>query len=225
MDYINSNAGTRSSTTSNPFLIATTDTLEAQLLEEGGLIASKGAGSSTSTPSDPSADFEKQITRLPYAPELVAPWRTTFRRWLAVLSAAIALLLPFLIMMLAPTFASRVVTMCVMVAVFALVMAAGEVETRRAVAYVLGYAGALICFWRIGAASDVGWTELMRDEECFAGAVKSVRRCWMAAPFLAVWANSFFSSFCQPLLETLRTGIRQNGTNELSLIMTTSLRT
>lgn len=49
-------------------------------------------------------------------------------------------------MMLAPTFASRVATTCVMVAVFALVAAASEIETRRAVAYVLGYAGALVVF-------------------------------------------------------------------------------
>jgi hypothetical protein len=61
-------------------------------------------------------------------------------------------------MMLAPTFASRVVTTCVMVAVFALVMAAGEVETRRAVAYVLGYAGALIVFG--GLVPPVMWDGL-----------------------------------------------------------------
>jgi hypothetical protein len=33
MDYINSTTHLRSSTTNNPFLIATTDSLEAQLLE------------------------------------------------------------------------------------------------------------------------------------------------------------------------------------------------
>jgi nitrate reductase gamma subunit len=33
-----------------------------------------------------------------------------------------------------------------MIAVFALVAAASEVETKKAVAYVLGYAGALIVF-------------------------------------------------------------------------------
>lgn len=146
MDYITSTASTRSSTAENPFLISTTDTLEAQLLEEGGLIARKGAPSPTSTASDPTAEFEKQITRLPYAPELMSPWRAALRRWLAIVSAAIALLLPFLIMMLVPTFASRMVTTCVMIAVFALVAAASELETKKAVAYVLGYAGALIVF-------------------------------------------------------------------------------
>jgi len=153
MDYITSTASSRSSTSNNPFLIATTDTLEAQLLEEGGLIARKGTSSPTSTPSE--ADFEKHITRLPYAPELVSPWRAALRRWLAVISAAIALLLPFLIMMLVPTFASRVATTCIMVAVFALVAAASEVETKKAVAYVLGYAGALIVFG--GLVPPVVW--------------------------------------------------------------------
>lgn len=148
MDYINSTTHLRTSTTNNPFLIATTDTLEAQLLEEGGLIARKGAASpsSTSPATDPSAAFEKHITRLPYAPELVSPWRAALRRWLAVTSATIALLLPFLIMMLVPTFASRMATTSVMIVVFALVAAASEIETKRAVAYVLGYAGALIIF-------------------------------------------------------------------------------
>ena len=148
MDYINSTTHLRTSTTNNPFLIATTDTLEAQLLEEGGLIARKGAASpsGTGTVSDPSAAFEKHITRLPYAPELVSPWRAALRRWLAVTSATIALLLPFLIMMLVPTFASRMATTSVMIVVFALVAAASELETKRAVAYVLGYAGALIIF-------------------------------------------------------------------------------
>lgn len=156
MDYINSTASLRTSTTNNPFLIATTDTLEAQLLEEGGLIARKGASSPSSTASDPSAAaFEKHITRLPYAPELVSPWRATLRRWLAVISAAIALLLPFLIMMLVPTFASRMATTTVMIAVFALVAAASEVETKKAVAYVLGYAGALIVFG--GLVPPVVW--------------------------------------------------------------------
>jgi hypothetical protein len=157
MDYINSTASLRSSTTNNPFLIATTDSLEAQLLEEGGLIARKGAASPTSThtPSDPSAAFEKHITRLPYAPETVSVWRAALRRWLAVISAAIALLLPFLIMMLVPTFASRMATTSVMIAVFALVAAASEVETKRAVAYVLGYAGALIVFG--GLVPPVVW--------------------------------------------------------------------
>lgn len=146
MDYINSTASTRTSTSNNPFLIATTDNLEAQLLEEGGLIARRGAVSPTSTTSEQAAEFEKHITRLPYAPELVSPWRAALRRWLAVISAAIALLLPFLIMMLVPTFASRMATTTVMIAVFALVAAASEVETKRAVAYVLGYASALIVF-------------------------------------------------------------------------------
>lgn len=146
MDYINSTTHLRSSTTNNPFLIATTDSLEAQLLEEGGLIARKGASSPSSSASDPSAAFEKHITRLPYAPALVSPWRAALRRWLAITSAAIALLLPFLIMMLVPTFASRMATTSVMIAVFALVAAASEVETKKAVAYVLGYAGALIIF-------------------------------------------------------------------------------
>lgn len=149
MDYINSTTHLRTSTTNNPFLIATTDALEAQLLEEGGLIARKGAASpssTTGTAPDPSAAFEKHITRLPYAPELVSPWRAALRRWLAVTSATIALLLPFLIMMLVPTFASRMATTSVMIVVFALVAAASEVETKRAVAYVLGYAGALIIF-------------------------------------------------------------------------------
>lgn len=146
MDYINSTAGTRTSTSSNPFLISTTDNLEARLLEEGGLIARKGPTSPTSTASDPSAEFEKHITRLPYAPKLVSPWRVLLRRWLSVISAAIALLLPFLIMMLVPTFASRMATTCVMIAVFALAAAASEIETKRAVAYVLGYAGLLIIF-------------------------------------------------------------------------------
>ena len=146
MDYINSTAATRSSTFSNPFLISTTDPLEAQLLEEGGLIARKGAASPTSTTSDPSAEFEKHIARLPYAPKLVSPWRAALRRWLSIISAAVALLLPFLIMMLVPTFASRMATTTVMIAVFALVAAASEVETKRAVAYVLGYAGLLVVF-------------------------------------------------------------------------------
>jgi hypothetical protein len=144
MDYITSTAPTRSSTTTNPFLISTTDSLEAQLLEEGGLIARKGATSPTGP--DPTSDFEKHISRLPYAPELVSPWRTALRRWLSIISAAIALLLPFLIMMLVPTFASRMVTTSVMIAVFALVAAASEIDTKRAVAYVLGYSGALIVF-------------------------------------------------------------------------------
>lgn len=157
MDYINSTSHLRSSTTSNPFLIATTDSLEAQLLEEGGLIARKGASSPNSTASDPtSAAFEKHITRLPYAPALVSPWRAALRRWLAVISAAIALLLPFLIMMLVPTFASRMATTSAMIAVFALVAAASEVETKRAVAYVLGYASALIIFG--GLVPPVVWT-------------------------------------------------------------------
>ena len=156
MDYINSTAGLRSSTTNNPFLIATTDSLEAQLLEEGGLIARRGASSPTSTTaSDPSAAFEKHITRLPYAPETVSVWRAALRRWLAVISAAVALLLPFLIMMLVPTFASRMATTCVMIAVFELVAAAREVETKRAVAYVLGYTGALIVFG--GLVPPVVW--------------------------------------------------------------------
>jgi hypothetical protein len=155
MDYITSIASSRSSTSNNPFLIATTDSLEAQLLEEGGLIARKGASSPTSTASDPSAEFEKHITRLPYAPELVSPWRAALRRWLAITSAAIALLLPFLIMMLVPTFASRMATTCAMIAVFALVAAASEVETKKAVAYVLGYAGALIIFG--GLVPPVVW--------------------------------------------------------------------
>jgi hypothetical protein len=146
MDYITSTAPTRSSTTTNPFLISTTDSLEAQLLEEGGLIARKGATSPTGSNPDPGADFEKHISRLPYAPELVSPWRTALRRWLSIISAAIALLLPFLIMMLVPTFASRMVTTSVMIAVFALVAAASEIETKKAVAYVLGYSGALIVF-------------------------------------------------------------------------------
>jgi hypothetical protein len=144
MDYITSTAPTRSSTTTNPFLISTTDSLEAQLLEEGGLIARKGATSLTGP--DPTSDFEKHISRLPYAPELVSPWRTALRRWLSIISAAIALLLPFLIMMLVPTFASRMVTTSVMIAVFALVAAASEIDTKKAVAYVLGYSGALIVF-------------------------------------------------------------------------------
>jgi len=158
MDYINSTASLRSSTTTNPFLIATTDSLEAQLLEEGGLIARKGAASPTSTTasaSDPSAAFEKHITRLPYAPETVSVWRAALRRWLSIISAAIALLLPFLIMMLVPTFASRMATTSVMIAVFALVAAASEVETKRAVAYVLGYAAALIVFG--GLVPPVVW--------------------------------------------------------------------
>ena len=155
MDYINATSSLRTSTTNNPFLISTPDTLEAQLLEEGGLIARKGASSPTSTASDPSAAFEKHITRLPYAPENVSPWRAALRRWLAVISAAVALLLPFLIMMLVPTFASRMATTCVMIAVFALVAAASEVETKRAVAYVLGYAGALIVFG--GLVPPVVW--------------------------------------------------------------------
>jgi hypothetical protein len=155
MDYINSTTHLRSSTTNNPFLIATTDSLEAQLLEEGGLIARKGASSPSNTALDPSAAFEKHIKRLPYAPELVSPWRAALRRWLAVISAAIALLLPFLIMMLVPTFASRMVTTSVMIAVFALVAAASEVETKKAVAYVLGYAGALIIFG--GLVPPVVW--------------------------------------------------------------------
>ena len=142
-----STAASRPNPTSNPFLISTTDLLEAQLLEEGGLIARKGASSPSSTASDPSAAaFEKHITRLPYAPELVSPWRAALRRWLAIISAAIALLLPFLIMMLVPTFASRMATTTIMIAVFALVAAASEAETKKAVAYVLGYAGALIIF-------------------------------------------------------------------------------
>jgi len=155
MDYITSTSSLRTSTTNNPFLISTTDNLEAQLLEEGGLIARKGTASPSSTTSDPSAAFEKHITRLPYAPELVSPWRTALRRWLAIISAAIALLLPFLIMMLVPTFASRMATTCAMIAVFALVAAASEIETKRAVAYVLGYAGALIVFG--GLVPPVVW--------------------------------------------------------------------
>jgi hypothetical protein len=146
MDYITSTAPTRSSTTTNPFLIATTDSLEAQLLEEGGLIARKVPTSPTGTPADPTSDFEKHISRLPYAPELVSPWRVALRRWLSIVSVAIALLLPFLVMMLVPTFVSRMVTTSVMIAVFALVAAASEVETKKAVAYVLGYSGALIVF-------------------------------------------------------------------------------
>lgn len=135
----------------NPFLIATTDVLEAQLLEEGGLIARKTPSSPTSPTSDPTlpsshSQFEKQISRLPYAPELVSPWRTALRRWLAIISSAIALLLPFLIMMLVPTFASRMATTSAMIAVFALVAAASEVETKKAVAFVLGYSSALIVF-------------------------------------------------------------------------------
>jgi len=155
MDYITSTSSLRTSTTNNPFLISTTDNLEAQLLEEGGLIARKGTASPSSTTSDPAAAFEKYITRLPYAPELVSPWRTALRRWLAIISAAIALLLPFLIMMLVPTFASRMATTCAMIAVFALVAAASEIETKRAVAYVLGYAGALIVFG--GLVPPVVW--------------------------------------------------------------------
>lgn len=153
MDFINSTASARgSSPTTNPFLISTTDPLEAKLLEEGGLIARRGGNCSTNPSSPDSVEPEKDkddsllLARLPYAPELSAPWRRHLRHWLAVLSAAIALMLPFLIMMLAPTFTSRMATTCVMVAVFALVAAASEVETRRAVAYVLGYAGALIVF-------------------------------------------------------------------------------
>jgi hypothetical protein len=155
MDYITSTASSRSSTTNNPFLIATTDSLEAQLLEEGGLIARKGASSLDSTASNASANFEKHIQRLPYAPDLVSPWRAALRRWLAVISVTIALLLPFLVMMLVPTFASRMVTTCVMITVFALVAAASEVDTKRAVAYVLGYAGALIIFG--GLVPPVVW--------------------------------------------------------------------
>lgn len=149
MDYINATSSLRTSTTNNPFLISTTDTLEAQLLEEGGLIARKGAFSPSA------AAFERHITRLPYAPELVSPWRAALRRWLAVASAAIALLLPFLIMMLVPTFAIRMATTTVMIAVFALVAAASEVETKKAVAYVLGYSGALIIFG--GLVPPVVW--------------------------------------------------------------------
>lgn len=156
MDYITSTSTARPSATLNPFLISTTDTLEAQLLEEGGLIARKGASSPTSpTTSDPTTDFEKHISRLPYAPEAPSPWRATLRRWLAITSAAIALLLPFLIMMLVPTFASRMATTCVMIAVFALAAAASEIETKRAVAYVLGYAGLLVIFG--GLAPPVVW--------------------------------------------------------------------
>jgi len=148
MDYMTATAASRPNPTSNPFLISTTDTLEAQLLEEGGLIARKGglSASSSSTTEQSSSDFEKHIARLPYAPEPISPWRGALRRWLAIVSSAIALLLPFLIMMLVPTFASRMATTCGMIAIFALVAAASELDTRRAVAYVLGYGGLLIVF-------------------------------------------------------------------------------
>lgn len=162
MDYINSTASTRSLTpTDNPFLISTTDVLEAQLLEEGGLIARRGPNNTNpSSPTYDSPENEKDkdallIARLPYTPSHTAPWRRHLRRWLAVLSAAIALILPFLIMTLVPTLASRLATTCAMVAVFALVAAASDVETKRAVAYVLGYAGALVVFG--GMVPPVYW--------------------------------------------------------------------
>lgn len=162
MDYINSTASSRNLTpTSNPFLISTTDVLEAQLLEEGGLIARRGPNNTDpSSPASESAEDGKDkdallFARLPYTPTPAAPWRRHLRRWLAVLSAAIALILPFLIMSLVPTFASRLATTCGMVAVFALVAAASDVETKRAVAYVLGYAGALVVFG--GLVPPVFW--------------------------------------------------------------------
>jgi hypothetical protein len=149
MDYMTATAASRPNPTNNPFLISTTDTLEAQLLEEGGLIARKGgvSPSSSSASNEPSsADFEKHIARLPYANEPISLWRGALRRWLAIISSAIALLLPFLVMMLVPTFATRMATTCGMIAIFALVAAASGIETRRAVAYVLGYGGLLIVF-------------------------------------------------------------------------------
>lgn len=155
MDYINSTSSARgASPTNNPFLISTTDPLEAQLLEEGGLIARRGGPTANNTnPSSPtSTEPEKDkdgsllFSRLPYTTEPTAPWRRHLRHWLAVISSAIALILPFLIMTLTPTLTARLATTCVMVTVFALVAAASEVRTSRAVAYVLGYAGALVVF-------------------------------------------------------------------------------
>ena len=58
-------------------------------------------------------------------------------------------------MTLVPTFASRMATTTVMIAVFALVAAASEIQTKKAVAYVLGYAGALIIFG--GLVPPVVW--------------------------------------------------------------------
>ena len=95
MDYMTATAASRPNPTSNPFLISTTDTLEAQLLEEGGLIARKGGLTpSSSSSTEPSqADFEKHIARLPYAPEPISPWRGALRRWLAIMPHVVAILL------------------------------------------------------------------------------------------------------------------------------------
>lgn len=159
MDFITTTSAAAATPSTNPFLISTMDPLEAQLLEEGGLIARRNVPSSLPNANgDQNPDLEKQNETppsLPYTPQTPAPWRQYLRHYLAIFAAAFALIVPFLIMMLVPSLASRVATTCAMVAFFALVAAASGVETRRAVAYVLGYAGALVVFG--GLVPPVYW--------------------------------------------------------------------
>jgi hypothetical protein len=123
-------------TASDPFLISTTDPLESLLLEEGQLVSKR-----------PHPEYEDPLLapRLPYMPRQTA-WRRRVRRILAIVAACIALLVPYLIMTLAPTQLARVITTCVCVAIFAFVAALSPFSTTKAVLTTLAYASVLIIF-------------------------------------------------------------------------------
>jgi len=123
-------------TSADPFLITTTDPLESLLLEEGQLVSRHSHTESKDPLITP---------RLPYM-KRVGPSKRRVRRLIAVTAAAIALLAPYLIATLVPTLLARVITTCVFVAIFALMMAASSFTTGKAVLATLSYAAALIIF-------------------------------------------------------------------------------
>lgn len=122
----------------DPFLLSTSKELESKLLSEAGLVIN----------NTPQRSFDEAHPRLPiFRRQKAKPGQKTAQRLFFALAGGIALVAPMLIMLLAPSkLTTLVTTAAFVVGVAAITAVATDLSPDRIAVVVAAYAAALIVF-------------------------------------------------------------------------------